>query len=188
MTATDVLQAEHEGILAMLGVLGALENAARRSKLDRADAAGVVGFFRNFADRCHHGKEEKQLFPALAAAGMPVENGPLGVMLAEHDRGRAFIGQMVSALQDAGPSGERAFAAAAAGYRDLLTVHINKENRVLFPRAEEILSEREKERLQKAYEAIERDEMGEGVHERYHATIGEMTARYLDRREAGCGH
>lgn len=189
MTATKVLRDEHEGILVMLDVLGVLVRQARGHKLDRGDAAKAVDFFRSFADRCHHGKEEKHLFPALTRAGMRVEQGPIGVMLAEHERGRALVKEMAAALGDPGPAGERAFAAAAAGYKDLLTVHIGKENQVLFPQAERILAERDKELLNEAYEEVERVEMGEGTHERYHAMIEEMAARYLGRREdAGCGH
>ena len=40
-------------------------------------------FFGVFVDRCHHGKEEALLFPALEAVGIGNNGGPIGVMLRE---------------------------------------------------------------------------------------------------------
>jgi hemerythrin-like domain-containing protein len=34
-------------------------------------------FLKEFADRCHHGKEEDFLFPALEKAGIKKEGGPI---------------------------------------------------------------------------------------------------------------
>lgn len=51
------------------------------------DVDQIVGFPQTFADKCHHGKEERSLFPALVFAGIPKENGPIGVMLHEHTTG-----------------------------------------------------------------------------------------------------
>ncbi|MDI1494877.1 MAG: cation-binding protein [Cenarchaeum symbiont of Oopsacas minuta] len=35
----------------------------------------VIDFTTNFTDVCHHSKEEKVLFPALAESRMPTNNG-----------------------------------------------------------------------------------------------------------------
>ena len=57
-----------------------------------------IGFLKEFADKCHHGKEEGLLFPAMVAAGIPDKGGPIGVMLAEHTQGRQFIRDMEESL------------------------------------------------------------------------------------------
>ncbi len=51
-----------------------------------------------FADQCHHGKEEDLLFPAMEAAGIPRESGPIGVMLEEHNIGRQYVRGMAEAV------------------------------------------------------------------------------------------
>lgn len=51
------------------------------------DLRGFIGFLKEFADRCHHGREEGILFPALVNAGIPEQSGPIGVMLAEYVEG-----------------------------------------------------------------------------------------------------
>ena len=37
----------------------------------------AVDFVRNFADRCHHAKEEGNLCPRLEARGLPSQDGPV---------------------------------------------------------------------------------------------------------------
>jgi hemerythrin-like domain-containing protein len=84
MRATEILTHEHRVIEQVLGCLEAMGAEARAAgRLDGAAAQDAVAFFRNFADRCHHGKEEVHLFPALEAKGFPRDGGPTGVMLDE---------------------------------------------------------------------------------------------------------
>ncbi|MGE5527832.1 MAG: hemerythrin domain-containing protein [Patescibacteria group bacterium] len=189
MKATRILRAEHEGILTMLAVLDALADRAERGGLERADAEQALDFFRGFADRCHHGKEERQLFPALAAAGLGEEGGPISVMLAEHEQGRAQVKAMAGALADmaaGGPDAGASFAASARNYRRILAGHIDKENGVLFPMADRLLAKAEDGRLAAEFDRIEAEEMGLGTHERYHAMIDEMAGRYTAAQEHAC--
>lgn len=172
-TATQILRQEHDAILS---VLEACEESARRLAEGEAVAPhlleGMLEFFRLFADRCHHGKEEDLLFPLLEKKGMPRQMGPIGVMLIEHDQGRAFIRQMTQAAADY--KSEKANAAArwveaARGYCGLLREHIAKENEVLFVMAERMLSEEEQQQLSAQFEAVEREKLEAGTHERLHA-------------------
>jgi hemerythrin-like domain-containing protein len=177
MLATDELKAEHRGIETMLRVLGRLADIAESGRdLDTGDAAGVIEFLRIFADKCHHGKEEDLLFPALEAAGIPRQGGPLEVMLNEHVIGRGFIRGMSQALAGEDMDG---FAQSARGYIELLSNHIRKENEVLFKMADQALSAQKQEELLKAFAAMERDHMGEGVHEAFHAMMDRLAAKYL---------
>ena len=177
MKATQVLRDEHEGILAMLAVVEMATERLRDGKSVPTDLfPNAVEFFQNFADKCHHGKEEGKLFPALVEHGMPQEGGPVGVMLEEHALGRAYIRAMSAAANKYAArdvSAVPALVENAQGYVKLLREHIDKENGVLFPMADNILSDDEQNELYKAFEQIESNEIGPGIHERYHAMIGE---------------
>jgi len=179
MQATDELRAEHEGIKVMLGVM---ETVCRRAEpADPADLHKIVEFLSVFADRCHHGKEEDLLFPALEAAGVPRDGGPIGVMLEEHTRGRELIGAMRDALSewDADPARARAgFASSALAYAALLRDHIEKENTVLFVAADRLLSPSLDHELFEGFEEIERDRIGVGKHEEFHALMDALAAKY----------
>ncbi len=177
MQATQVLRDEHEGILAMLSVVEAGAYRVRDGKSVPANLfSDAAGFFRNFADKCHHNKEEVELFPALVGHGIPQEGGPVGVMLVEHEQGRAFV-RALSAAAERYASGDQTAAPAmvsnALGYVELLRAHIAKENGVLFAMADQVLTDQEQDSLYQAFDAIEKNHMGPGVHERYHAMIGE---------------
>jgi hemerythrin-like domain-containing protein len=178
MKATDDLRAEHRGIERMLAIT---EKAAQRLEAGKDVPSQVfvnaADFFRNFADKCHHGKEENELFPALEKAGIPRQGGPIGVMLSEHEQGRAYLKAMASAAerfagQDA--SARKQLIDAARGYAGVLRAHIYKEDNILFPMADSAIPSAEAARLAVAFDKIESDVMGPGVHERYHAMLDDM--------------
>ncbi len=171
-TPTGRLREEHEVILRALTLL---ERLGRRleagESVDREGLAWLREFFGTFADRCHHGKEEQHLFPALERQGVPREGGPLAVMLHEHEEGRALVRAMAQEGDD------RQVAGAIRGYVALLRAHIEKENGILFPLAEQLLPEAEQQGLVHAFEAVEEAVAGPGVHERLLAQLAELEAR-----------
>ena len=173
MKATEILMEEHELILS---VLDALEQGAR--KLSEGSAVppqfflDATDFIRNFADGCHHRKEEGVLFTTMVAHGFPEQHGPIAVMLAEHEQGRDFTHDMGEAAQKlaAGDPGARdAVVRAALGYVSLLRSHIQKENQILFPMAGNFIPESEHAAVVAAFEEVERKDTGPGVHGKYEA-------------------
>ncbi|MEM3061405.1 MAG: hemerythrin domain-containing protein, partial [Candidatus Bathyarchaeia archaeon] len=60
----------------------------------------VLEFIKFFADKCHHGKEEDLLFPAMEEAGIPKGGGPIGMMLTEHAMGRGYVKAMSKAAEE----------------------------------------------------------------------------------------
>jgi hemerythrin-like domain-containing protein len=178
MFATDVLRKEHDVILKMLDATDAVGRRLVLSEKVSPDTLnGLLEFFRLFADRCHHGKEEDFLFPLLEKKGIPRGGGPIGVMLSEHGRGRELIHEMElasSQFQDSpGVSGRR-WAQAAVEYTNLLREHIAKENDVLFQMAESLLTNEEQERLAQEFERMEIQKMGVGTHERLHSRMNQL--------------
>lgn len=176
--AIDDLKHEHEAILFTLKVLDKVAGAAEKSgAFDPVDAQSLVDFLKEFADKCHHGKEEGILFPAMQSAGIPNEGGPIGIMLSEHVQGRAFIRGMEKALAH-GPD-KMSFAGNAHSYIDLLRSHIEKENTVLFVMGENALDSATLARVYDRFEAHERDVIGPGRHEELHAMLDRFEAKYL---------
>jgi hemerythrin-like domain-containing protein len=151
-TPTEVLREEHRVILRALSVL---EAAAARLASGRPLPEGwwpeIIAWLRAFADKNHHAKEESSLFPAMVKAGVPSDGGPIGVMLEEHQRGRALVRAM-----EAGEPAAR--AAKAREYVTLLREHIDKENGVLFPLADAVLDEAAQRALQREFDAVEADQ------------------------------
>jgi hemerythrin-like domain-containing protein len=189
--SVEVLMAEHRVIER---VLTALEVAT-----ERLDQGGNVnpGFFihatdfiRGFADGCHHQKEEGVLFKAMAQAGMPTEEGPIAVMLAEHEQARAYTADLLKAAQRLQAGDEQAAAAVihnARGYAALLRQHIAKEDGVLFPMADSVISATQHTEVAADFQRIERENAAEGVHDMYLA-LAEKLERLARGMSAQDGH
>jgi hemerythrin-like domain-containing protein len=153
------------------------KNIHATGKVDTDKVAKIVDFFRVFVDKCHHSKEERKLFPKLQELGMPSNGGPIAVMLHEHTLGRSEVAAIADALakfSGGDASAAQTVAAHLIAYSNLLRSHIDKENNVLFAMADNILSFADEEELSGAFEAIEAEEIGAGVHEQYHQFAHEL--------------
>ncbi len=183
MTPTEELKQEHQGILLMLRILdkvAAKIESGEKTEFDHLER--IVDFFRVFADKCHHGKEEDLLFPAMEKCGIPKERGPIGVMLMEHQEGRGYIRGMADALaghKKGDSSALMGFAKEARNYINLLTQHITKEDQVLFPMGERVLPKDVQAKLAEGFEKIEVERMGEGTHEELHKLLEKLERTYL---------
>jgi hemerythrin-like domain-containing protein len=195
MKPTDILSQEHRVIEQVLDCLEQMaDRCDAQGTLNAQDATNAIAFFRAFADQCHHGKEEAHLFPALEAKGFPRDGGPTGVMLYEHDQGRAFVRGMSDAAETAaqGDSAAQArFVENARGYLALLRQHIEKEDHCLFTMANRAFSEADQRELLEAFAQVEREHLGVGTHEKYLQMADDLADRYGVAKAApasGPGH
>ncbi len=174
MTPTETLKHEHQVILLVLkGAEAEARRIDRTGKVDKDKVAKMVEFFRNFVDRCHHTKEEKHLFQRMRSSVRQAA-GPVSVMLHEHDEGRREVKLLSEALESSAPGAAGAVRDHLLAYAELLRQHIAKEDNVLYPLADEGLSAEDQRALADAFEQVEVQEMGPGVHEEYHQLAHEL--------------
>lgn len=182
MEAARILEEEHQVILGMLDVL---ERVIARIDDGRpfptADATELLEFFVEFADKCHHAKEEDTLFPAMEANGFPRDQGPTAVMRYEHRVGRELVGDLRARLVAASAGDAEAVAAwtrTGREFIDLLRQHIRKEDHCLFPMACNAIRDPEHQcDLAARFRAIEAD-AGGNRHRVFLATAATLAARY----------
>ena len=142
---------EHQVILLVLRAAEReREFIARTGRIHGENIEKMVDFFRNFADRCHHAKEERHLFARMEGRGMSRDSGPIAVMLMEHEEGRRRIAAIAEAL----PRASKNEPSAIAGVKEnplscarLLRAHIDKEDNVLYPTADNLLSQDDRKAL-----------------------------------------
>jgi hemerythrin-like domain-containing protein len=183
MKATDELKKEHQGIELMLRILQAISTKFGRGEQIQAEHLdGILEFLSIFVDKCHHGKEEEFLFPALEKTGILREGGPIGVMLNEHEQGRKLVSRLRDAVGSY-TSGDKTAADSvqlnATEYIGLLTQHIAKENTILFPMADARLSPDKDTELFEAFEQLEQNRIGVGKHAEFHALLDQLRGVYL---------
>jgi hemerythrin-like domain-containing protein len=171
MKATEILMDEHRVIEKVLGVL---ERAATLAENGEPLRPGVfldaADFIRDFADGCHHHKEEGVLFGAMVDAGVPQDGGPIAVMLAEHEQARQYTGAMREAAEQWASGNDEARSRAARAARDyaaLLRQHIAKEDQVLFPLADRVIPAAKHEQLTQAFSDVESKDVHAGAHAKY---------------------
>ena len=177
--AMDDLSHEHRALLHALELLDALCQRLRHPELGRTvdpqDLLQLTGFFREFADRCHHGKEEDLLFPALAQAGLQPPSALQSALLAEHEQGRQALREMQAQAGEPGPG----LAEAAERYAALLRRHIATENEQLLPWVDQQLPPQVLAQLGQDFGQHESRVMGAGRHEELHELLGSLRGRYL---------
>lgn len=172
---TDVLVEEHDVISSVLTALESeLDRLAAGVPIDNHFWKGAVDFFAVYADRCHHGREEDLLFPALTAAGLPRANGPVACLLDEHEQGRCRVRSMREAINQ---SDRTQLLEHGRAYAALLRDHIEKENNVLFVIARRMLSQEVADGMLREFRAHDQGELGRETRARYVELARELCSR-----------
>ena len=182
MNAIDKMRDEHSSINEMLSVLEIfcrrLENGEDASL---HDGKLMIEFLQVYADKLHHEKEERLVFPLLEKLGVPKAGGPLEIMLEDHVQGRAYVQAMSEALErlQAGESEARSsFTECAANYIRLMREHIKTEDEAIFDLAEMRLSVAQLEQLAVEFLTVEKVSLGEGGLDALHLLLDRLKAVY----------
>jgi DUF438 domain-containing protein len=173
----DFLVAEHEMIERAMAVL-----RSNLEKIDEAIAAPLqmqraIDFLLEFGDKVHNTKEEKFLFPLMEQKGLPVEGGPIGVMLMEHDAERNLLQRMMaelSNLAEAPTSVRQKFAAEGFEYLTIRAEHIWKENDILYAMGRKVFSDEDNTSLLSEFKNLDRQTYGDKARDHYAQMLAEV--------------
>lgn len=175
MRSFTMLMEEHRVIEMMLSFLDA---AALRLEAGGEVPShlldGAIEFLTDYADRCHHAKEEEALFPLLETLGLCSTEPAIVALKAQHEAGRFYVSRIrreVEELRDDGFA-RTALITDIRAYVELLREHIRTEDEYFYSLAGARLSPADDEILLAKFEAIERAS-GRDVHEHYHRLLKE---------------
>lgn len=164
---TESLEEEHRVIEKVLGAIAILvEKLNAGQSANKEILQNISEFMVVFADRCHHGKEESHLFPMLEKQGVPVEGCPLGILVAEHKKGRILVAKLsetAQAFTDGDSFMKNELIQTLQGLLALYPNHIWKEEYLLFPMTDKILNPKQQEMLAEEFKSIEH-QLGEDTH------------------------
>ncbi|MBI4930370.1 MAG: hemerythrin domain-containing protein [Bacteroidetes bacterium] len=114
----------------------------------------LIGFFRNYADKYHHFKEEEILFPEMAKRNELLADGVIKEMFENHADFRVMIKNIETSLN------KKQYPHAQLlleEYTEALLDHIAVENDEVFQTAETIFSEEELEKIYFRFEDCDRE-------------------------------
>jgi hemerythrin-like domain-containing protein len=200
MQPTEILMNEHRVIEQVLECFEKiLDQCAAGAPLEEPLAIKALTFFRGYADRWHHGKEEAELFPMMEANGFSGGCSPVAVMLREHELGRLYILGIEAALGPAAAGDAESlkwFVQHGRSYVKLLHEHIHKEDICLFPAANHRLTDYDQQQLLSAFEKVDAEVENRATRDACLAIADELAERFGIARAAsgppgcdtGCGH
>jgi hemerythrin-like domain-containing protein len=111
----------------------------------------IVDFFRTYADRCHHGKEEDILFRELEKKNLKPEHKKiLDELVSEHVFARETVGKLIKARAEYLKGSKNAIGDIKAQFSRLIELypeHIAKEDKRFFIPIMDYFSSKEKEQM-----------------------------------------
>jgi len=174
---TEELEHEHRIIQQVVGGMAVLiEKLESGTEVDPSVFTDLSEFLQTFGDRCHHGKEEDYLFKLLERKGVPVSGCPLAVLLHEHEKGRSLMAdlKLTAATYVRTPNaGKEALIGTLRRLIELYPAHIWKEDYLLFPMAEKLLTESEQKELATQF-AEHEAAIGTDVHHGFEQLAGRI--------------
>lgn len=153
------LKEEHPPLLAMLDNLLVSVGKIENDENINGSFAQLTERTMNFIDELgpHSDREEGVLFEMMGQY-IGRTSGPIAVMEYEHDRAKTLIGTYLSRTADKSkvfPNAEmKELASMIKEAYYTLTEHFSKEENVLFPMAQKMLSDEEKAELYKRIQEI----------------------------------
>ncbi|MBZ5592538.1 MAG: hemerythrin domain-containing protein [Acidobacteriia bacterium] len=128
----------------------------------------ALDFLTNFTHHWHLIKEEERLFPLLWEKGVPLENGPLGKLMAEHQTARnhlAAIRTHLEAAQKGDPGALTQLLSEVRVHVAFTREHMRKEEHGVFNVARTLLDQQDMERLAREFEEVEQEQIRLSFHE-----------------------
>lgn len=156
--STALLAEEHRSIQKVLAKMVLIADRIEAGgSIEEGVLQNVRTFLGQFSEDCHHVKEEQHLFPLLEAKGVPAGGCPIAVLHNEHEKGHVLLLQLENQIPafDSERVGEGAVAATLRDLARLYADHIWKEDFLLLPMADKILSKKDQIELGKRFRQVD---------------------------------
>lgn len=157
MDAIKILFEEHEIITDATNIAKGLRKIIDKPELYEQHVLGLIAFFREYADKYHHHKEEDILFPEMIKANELLESGVIQEMFENHENFRELIAEIEQLTKD------KNYLSAQnklEQYADSLIDHIAVENEEVFEIAKTLFSDSELEKIYFRFKDLD-NELGE---------------------------
>lgn len=168
---------EHELIERAMAVLKMNLEGLETGQYNATQLTRALDFLLEFGDKVHNKKEEDHLFPLMNRLGIPIEGGPLGVMLMEHEAERELLTRMmldVPKLADIPVEGLSKFKQEGMEYLRIRAEHIWKENDVLYAMGRKVIPTDAAATLVDDFNAIDQNAYGDSAKENYLSMVEEL--------------
>lgn len=176
---TDILKKEHKTIKDIIRILEtcAKDLDGNRKKVDLSILQGSVELIKNFNHKYHRRKEENVLFKIIGQKNVLWGMGDVDPLLYEHDEEAQYVRKLADLLDEAVKGGidnkkaREAIIKNIRNYCSSLSSHLEKEEKNLYPVAESLLDNQQRENILQSFEELENEMATVGDKERYENRI-----------------
>ncbi len=172
----EFLVNEHEMIERAMDVLKKELKKVTKGEYDSFGLKRSLDFLMEFGDKIHNKKEEDFLFPLMIERGIP-KDGPIRVMLSEHDAERELLEKMsqeVEGLPKASAEEKNQFKQKGLDYLTIRAEHIWKENDVLYKMGSKVLTDDDKKELLASFRKVNLEHYGANAKEKFTSMLEEV--------------
>ncbi|MBD3313545.1 cation-binding protein [Candidatus Woesearchaeota archaeon] len=170
------LMAEHRVIEKGVAMLAKEAQRLQENKdIDNVFIVKIIDFFRIYADKCHHGKEEDILFARLKDKDIPKDREDMmNGLIDDHKKARQLIGELEKA-------GQKNDADTAAGMMkelsELYPDHIDREDNHFFIPVMDHFTDDEKYCMIEEFNDFDRKQ----IHDKYRQVAEDMEKEMSDK-------
>ncbi|MCF6154993.1 MAG: hypothetical protein E3K36_07005 [Candidatus Brocadia sp.] len=188
-SVTEILHYDLDVVKRMMQVLESASDCLDRDRpVSQEIFDDIVEVISGFSDKHHQEKQDKVLFPVLKVKDEGKKKDFLGRLLMEHVSARDEIRNLAKAVNNIhhGTKAKKKITKIARSYIKHMEKHIETEERILFPWINKTLSPDDHVMLIKKFEAMEKEDIEAGVHEKYTVIIERLEQQLVlcsDREE-----
>ncbi len=154
MKATESLEIEHRKIAKVAEACGVFADELQQgTRVPVNVLEALVNFLHLYAEQYHH-QEEEWLFSMLRQRGLPAGTYPMAALLREDDKLSALVHQLSNGMEVYARTERTVDSALVDSLHSLAELycdHIWKENYLLLPMADKILSDSDQQALVEAF-------------------------------------
>jgi hemerythrin-like domain-containing protein len=183
MKPTDNLIIEHREISELLNIMSIIaENIKSKDVFYPNDVEEIINYLIIILDKSHQGKEDGVLYPELILSGIPKETAPLSIINYEHNLAKHYLNDINSCVVNCKIgndfSGEL-LADSLTNYVIVIQNHIQREEEIVFPLANEVLSDEKQNEISQKFEDIEQKNMAHNFADHFNKLLNKLHNKYL---------
>ena len=182
MKPTENLKYEHQAVKLMLKIMSKISESIKSKEVFYTkDVEEIVDFLVVYFDKGHRIKEEKFFYPAFKFDDIQMKNDCI-VLLNEHLLGKSYLNEIICCVENCKIGSTfscEKIADCMINYVTLIQNHIQKEENIYFPYADQVLSEDNQIELSKQFQTIDNKIIGTEVQKGFDELLKEMEYKYL---------
>jgi len=183
MKLTEDLIQEHAKIGIVLNIMNKISDDIKTTKVFYADDVDdILKFIFIYWYKCHCKKEVAVLFPALISEGVIEKNDVVTILVDEHMIGKSYLKEIRSCVENCkigNPFSSEKLAISLTTYSSMLKLHMENEEKIFFPLADNTLSQIKQNMVMEQFEIIDRSFVKQKVYEQFQNTLNKLEKKYL---------